>query len=250
VRDVAPKNKHTSKQTSSRRRGKWQAHLHAFLTQVLSWDEWSATFPGCFVLRKSLRYPLRRGLCPHQSRSGRRGEDNSFLWPQLNPNFSVFQPVAQHDSDIFKRCLEPTRYKVTGSWIHNEENNVDSLLTDSPISTIVQRTAHRYETRGHVTYELITTYFCSRHQTYWRGTYNVQYCSFTYKSIHTETIVFQKRFWVQKVSTEMAEGLPWSCHCAPLFLRNTARLCGLVGHYGERRRAITSYQDLAQYVNP
>jgi hypothetical protein len=42
-------------------------------------------------------------------------EKMTFPWPQMDPDSSVFQPVAQYDSDIFKRCLEPTRYKVTGN---------------------------------------------------------------------------------------------------------------------------------------
>jgi hypothetical protein len=49
--------------------------------------------------------------------------------------------------------LEPTRYKVTGNWMHKEGKRVDSVSAGSLISTILQRAAHRY-----VTYGLLTKY--------------------------------------------------------------------------------------------
>ena len=30
--------------------------------------------------------------------------------PQLNPDFSFFQPVAQYDTDMFRSCFDSTRY--------------------------------------------------------------------------------------------------------------------------------------------
>ena len=62
-------------------------------------------------------------------------------------------------------------------------------------------------------------------------------------------LCFRKDSEFKRSATEESEVLPWSCHCAPLFLGNTALLCDLVSHYREYRRAITGYQVLAYYVN-
>jgi hypothetical protein len=70
-------------------------YIHIFLTSALAEGEWSASRPW---------YPLDGILGGPQSRSGRRGKENSVSYRDSNYDLSVVQPVAGRYTDYAIRA--------------------------------------------------------------------------------------------------------------------------------------------------